>query len=41
MCKAWYNHNIHPQIIKLFNKNKSNYSLRSTTEFMNSILSIK
>ena len=22
MYKAWYNHNIHPQIIKLFNKKK-------------------
>ena len=34
MFESWYNHNIHPQIIKLFNKKKSIYSLRSTNEFV-------
>ena len=34
MYKAWYNNNIHPQIIKLFNKKKTIYSLRSTNEFV-------
>ena len=34
MYKAWYNHNIHAQIIKLFNKKMSIYSLRSTNEFV-------
>ena len=32
--KAWYNNNIHQQIIKLFNKKKTIYSLRSTNEFV-------
>ena len=34
MYKTWYNHNIHPIIIKLFNTKKSIYSLRSTNEFV-------
>ena len=34
MYKAWYYHNIHPQISKLFNIKKSICSLRSTNEFV-------
>ena len=34
MYKAWYNKNIHPKIIKLFNKKKTIYSLRSINEFV-------
>ena len=34
MYKAWYNNNIHPQIIKLFNKKNTIYSLRSTNVFV-------
>ena len=34
MYKAWYNNNIHPQIIKLFNKKNNMYSLRSTNAFV-------
>ena len=32
--KAGYNNNLHPQIIKLFNKKMTIYSLRSTNEFV-------
>ena len=34
MYKAWYNNNIHPQIIKLFNKKKTIYYIRSPNEFV-------
>ena len=35
MYKAWYNNNIHPQIIKLFNNKKTIYSqIRSTNEIV-------
>ena len=34
MYKAWYNNNIHTQIIKLFNKKNIIYYLRLTKEFL-------
>ena len=36
MYKAWYNHNIYPQIIMLFNKKKSTF----TGQLMNSFFPI-